>query len=401
MKPLIPLLSCILYTACATAVVVPPRLQPVAVQRDEMAPLTFTRMIIRVPPGIVGHHHEGLAKVKQYPHSWDQSMAAASEEFKIVASEILRAHNYNVLGGDNVLFGRDESAKASFQLGGTLQQLTYNTYGALAGNATEVKVGIEWQLYDVYAEQVVLTKVTEGYARAQSGNILNGAFSHSLTNLLADPSVPQALRRRKLDSAYVATSTHVGLACSSPIATLPEDVDQAFHAVLVIRSGASLGSAVIVSPDGYALTAAHVVSGLETVEARTHSGLRLPATVLEVDTQQDVALIKLPGTGHFCLATADDASIGAELFAIGAPIEEQLAFTLTRGIVSGHRELSGVKYIQTDASLNSGNSGGPLITADGKVVGVVSWKISGVGIEGLAFGVPTRVALARLGYITK
>jgi serine protease Do len=69
---------------------------------------------------------------------------------------------------------------------------------------------------------------------------------------------------------------------------------------------------------------------------------------------------------------------------------------VTKGIVSGFREWEGRSYIQTDAALNPGNSGGPLLSVKGSIIGIVSWKIAAPGFEGLAFGVPDTAILTRL-----
>jgi hypothetical protein len=89
--------------------------------------------------------------------------------------------------------------------------------------------------------------------------------------------------------------------------------------------------------------------------------------------------------------------VGNEIYAIGAPAREDLAFSMTRGIVSGVREIDGQKFLQTDASVSPGNSGGPLVDRKGRAIGVVSWKLAGAAIQGVAFGVPIEAALRGLG----
>jgi S1-C subfamily serine protease len=171
------------------------------------------------------------------------------------------------------------------------------------------------------------------------------------------------------------------------------------QATLIIRAGASIGSGVLISSDGWALTAAHVVSGLNEVSIQTYSGIELTAKVVRTDNTQDVALIRLPGRGYPCVGLASEGSVGlgSDLYAIGAPSGDSLAFSITKGVISGFREGQGTRYIQTDTALNPGNSGGPLLSSDGKLVGIVSWKIVAVSIEGLAFGVPIKAFTERLG----
>jgi hypothetical protein len=89
-------------------------------------------------------------------------------------------------------------------------------------------------------------------------------------------------------------------------------------------------------------------------------------------------------------------TLGTEVYAIGSPASEKLAFSLTRGIVSGLRDFDGRKYLQTDASISPGNSGGPLVDKQGRAAAIVSWKVAARSIEGVAFGVPVEDALRGL-----
>jgi serine protease Do len=382
------------------------QLAPIDLGGQGSAPITFTRLIIRVPSGTdIGAHHDGLLKLSKFRHTWLSDITVGSDEFKIVASEHLKSRGYNVLGGDNLLFGPDESAKAEYQLGGTVTSIDYNSYGALAGNYSDSSLAIEWQLYDAVQERVMYAAKTSGYGK-QAGigsACVQSAFRSALDNLLADSKFVADVRKSPLDNwdhePELLAPIVIATSQADQAATLPADLDVILRSVLVIRAGAAVGSGVVISKDGWAITAAHVVAGLDEVVVHAQSGLELTASVVRVDHQQDVALIRLPGRGHPCLALATEAviGVGSDLLAVGSPTGEELAFSVTKGIVSGFREQEGTQYIQTDAALNPGNSGGPLLSPDGKVIGIVSWKISAPGFEGLAFGVPADALMSRLG----
>jgi hypothetical protein len=187
-------------------------------------------------------------------------------------------------------------------------------------------------------------------------------------------------------------------ACTTGPLSLPTDTETAKKAVMAVSTGKGFGSAVVVSPDGKALTAAHVVDGADTVTVRTASGLELDADVAWVDPASDLALLDVQGKGHACLPVSDTRlDAGADIFAIGSPADEALAFSVSKGIASGYPNMEGRTYLQTDASINPGNSGGPLLSADGAVVGIVSWKVAGEAYEGLGFGVPAEVVREKLG----
>jgi len=168
--------------------------------------------------------------------------------------------------------------------------------------------------------------------------------------------------------------------------------------VVTIKPGTGFGSGFIVSTDGYVLTAAHVVSGLKSVPVRLHSGLTLDADVLRIDDGFDVALLKLPGSSHkpIELDHTDAPASGSDAYALGCPAMEELSSSVTKGIVSGEREMAGRKFIQTDVKVNPGNSGGPLVDKDGRAFGIVSWKVTASGYEGLAFAIPISEALKAL-----
>ena len=391
--------------ACGAARMPPAQTLTPTKLSSETQPITFTRMVVRVPAGAeVGNHHRGLLKVKRNTYTWGSGITVASDEFKIIASETMLEYGLTVLGGDNLLFGQDESSKATYQLGGTLTNLRYNTYGGLAGDYADAWVEIEWQLYHAMREAVLFTATTRGIARHEdweSGvQAVKEAFRVALKNLIADRAFVGILMR-DVDLARAEGSPDLVTlqACLEPAATvLPEQVEDAFAAVPVIRVGATLGSGVVISPDGYLLTAAHVVSGVSKATVRFRSGLELVAEVVSLDPAQDVALLRLPGSGHACLrlAGADAAPIGTDLFTIGSPRAEDLAFSVTKGVVSGHRLLEGFSYLQTDASLNAGNSGGPMLNERAEIIGVVSFKLVGMGVEGIAFGVPPAAFTERL-----
>jgi serine protease Do len=186
--------------------------------------------------------------------------------------------------------------------------------------------------------------------------------------------------------------------CPDSSRLLPRDLQSAFDAVVVVGAGATIGSGVIISREGYAVTAAHVVSGLNEVAVSLHSGDRLTAQVVSVDAPQGIALIRLPGRGYACLPVTRKATppVGTHVYAIGAPAADASSYSVATGIISSFRPLSGYSYLQTDAVLKSGHGGGPILTRDGRVIAVVSWNVAAVGFEGLAFGVPLDAVSRRL-----
>jgi serine protease Do len=165
------------------------------------------------------------------------------------------------------------------------------------------------------------------------------------------------------------------------------------------RREQSLGSGVIVSPDGYILTANHVVEGADEVKVALASGEKeFDARIIGTDPATDTAVLKVDGKSlpAITIADSDKLEVGDVVLAIGNPFG--VGQTVTMGIVSGlGRGGFGINnyenFIQTDAAINVGNSGGPLVDAEGRLVGINTWIISrSGGSQGLGFAVPANMA---------
>jgi serine protease Do len=160
----------------------------------------------------------------------------------------------------------------------------------------------------------------------------------------------------------------------------------------------SLGSGFIISPDGYLLTNAHVVEGADEITVRLTDKREFKAKLIGTDKRTDVALIKIDATGLPAVKFGDPnkLKVGEWVLAIGSPFG--FDNTVTAGIVSGKaRSLPQenlVPFIQTDAAVNPGNSGGPLFNLRGEVVGINSQIYSRTGgYMGLSFAIPIDLAL--------
>lgn len=155
------------------------------------------------------------------------------------------------------------------------------------------------------------------------------------------------------------------------------------------------GSGVVLTEDGYIVTNRHVIDGASTVKVRLHNGRTYSATVTGKDAKTDLAVLKIDAEDLTAakLADSSQARVGDFVIAIGNPLGE-LGGTVTEGIVSAlDREVTidgqSMTLLQTSAAVNPGNSGGGLFNLEGELVGVVSSKSSGSGIEGLAFAIPS------------
>jgi len=161
-----------------------------------------------------------------------------------------------------------------------------------------------------------------------------------------------------------------------------------------------IGSGVIVTADGYILTNNHVVEGADAITIRTWDNRRVEAKVVGTDPKTDLAVIKAEAKNlkPIAIGDSDALRVGEWVIAIGSPLGENLARTVTQGIVSakGRANVGLADYedfIQTDAAINPGNSGGPLVNIQGELVGINTAIASRTGgFEGIGFAVPSNMA---------
>ncbi len=212
----------------------------------------------------------------------------------------------------------------------------------------------------------------------------------------------------EVESTYVQQARLVALASSasgdagqSAPAAIAELVADVSRAVVRVRSDAGEGSGMIIGRNGLVLTAAHVVEDDNEPSVLLANGLTYPASLVALDTDRDVAVLKIEETD---LPTVDfgssaDLSVGDDVLLFGHSLSLPGPVSVTKGVVSAVRQgaLEGVRHIQTDADCAVGCSGGPMVNLDGEVVGVVLGGQNAIqvfeGVE-ISAGSPIGFALA-------
>jgi serine protease Do len=161
----------------------------------------------------------------------------------------------------------------------------------------------------------------------------------------------------------------------------------------------ALGSGVLVTTDGYILTNNHVVEGADSISVDFTDGRTLTAKVIGTDKPTDLALIKVTGTGFHpvALGNSEAVKVGDVVLAVGNPLN--VGQTVTMGIISAKGRSTGVgdgsyeDFLQTDAPINHGNSGGALVNTKGELVGINSQILSNSdGNIGIGFAIPANMA---------
>lgn len=187
------------------------------------------------------------------------------------------------------------------------------------------------------------------------------------------------------------------------------DVAEAVRSAIVgvsakLSNGTSLGSGVAIADGGYVLTNQHVISGQKSITLYFADKTTANAELIWSDSSIDLAILKssknLP---YLSTSPLSDVQIGDDVLAVGTPLSLQFQHTFTKGIVSALNRTLEIQslggyttymqnLIQHDASINSGNSGGPLINSKGKIIGINSLKASDA--EGIGFAIPIETATA-------
>jgi len=212
----------------------------------------------------------------------------------------------------------------------------------------------------------------------QTKNILNKKIDSNNAELES--------KINELAKGLLQTQTDLGKQISSIQANTSSDfsglIQTAVVSVVTIRTDVAQGTGFIISPDGYVVTNAHVLTGASYAEALTSDKKIKDMKLIGYDTDTDIALLKLDGSYEYLdFRDSNNIRVGEKVIAIGNPLG--LSFSVSEGIVSAvNREGSNglPDYIQTDAALNPGNSGGPLIGTDGKVIGINNFKANAENI---------------------
>ena len=173
------------------------------------------------------------------------------------------------------------------------------------------------------------------------------------------------------------------------------------------------GSGIIISSDGYIVTNNHVIEGASSVSVTLNTGAEYEAKVIGADSRTDLAVVKIVPEEQLTVAELGDSSaieVGERAIAIGNPLGMEFFGSTTQGIISAINRTITVdnrtmSVIQTDAAINEGNSGGALVNAYGKVIGINAVKISSSTVEGMGFAIPISEAkpvledLIKYGYV--
>lgn len=288
----------------------------------------------------------------------------------------------------------------------------YNVFKRGAANILiKLKLDIDWKFSNAYGQLVDSIRLTEfsdefvlqRYYTSQEAlnaartDIFHKVFQDAVNNsfyALTDTDMFEKYIKKDAKSTKVLEVLSINKPKS--IVTSPKD---ALKASVTIRldKNRGHGSGFAISQDGYLLTNFHVVSGkkvgeYESFDVIMPDGSSKSATVVRTDPENDIVLLKVDGTFEkaFLLENTKNYDLLDEVYTVGTPISIDLGSTVTLGILSNERKVDDINLLQLNMAISPGNSGGALFMKEnGKLIGVISSKISGARVEGISFAAPT------------
>ncbi|MDA3882364.1 MAG: trypsin-like peptidase domain-containing protein [Bacteroidales bacterium] len=257
----------------------------------------------------------------------------------------------------------------------------------------KIKLGIKWYMKNNYGE-IIDSLEHDSYSgdfiEFNIENMTRDAIEKSYLSLFEKETFKKELKYISELNAP-EKNTRIDVSWKHYI----KDVSEANLATVIIKKEKGHGSGFAISPDGYIITNYHVIASnhedkQDSLTVILHNGEEYPAKIVTYNKYRDLALLKIDKTFDktFALPSKKTYKNMEDVYAIGAPKSIQLGQSVSTGIISSERNVNKNSFIQLNMSLNSGNSGGPLINKEAKLHGVIVSKLFGFGVEGISFAIP-------------
>ncbi|HEY3170371.1 MAG TPA: trypsin-like peptidase domain-containing protein [Thermoanaerobaculia bacterium] len=350
---------------------------------------------------VIGSVQSGSACTGRAPLTWKANReSSVGQDFGAVLLEELSSAGYTIVGDRDALFEDPHERRADYVIGGVIRDVRANVCYANPRKSlatAEASLSVDWQIYSYRTRAVEMKATTDGSSRMSrpqgepGAEAISRAFVSAARNLLAGAPFHDLLSGAGADAQGKTQRDPIAVAYETlPVRqarSVESVVSDSRMAVVTLFAGDSMGSGFLISRDGYLLTDQHVVGQTRYVRVKFLTGREVNGVVVRADRRRDVALVKLESDIYPYLPLGESSRVqpGADVFAIGTPLEENFGQTVTKGILSGYGEDDGLRILRSDVSIQKGNSGGPLLDRAGLVVGV---SVSAYALmpEGLGIG---------------
>ena len=343
---------------------------------------------------------------KKYLGDW-------STELGDIFYEELTRLGYNIAGDPKDLFNANASvSSAEYLIAGRVTKMTGNFcsehdfWYALPTNkySGEMSVTVEWSVFNTLTKNIVLNETITGYYKLEKPEkegittVFENAFAISSENFAKSNKLRNLAVGKKIVVASDNNSKKE-IKITQGKSQKEFNINNLRSNIVTIRIGQGHGSGFFIGNNGYLLTNAHVVGDSKSVQIITSSGMEIEGQVIRKSKSRDVSLIKVPlKITNSLYLKFEIPDIASDVYAAGTPINEALKTTVTKGIISNIRvdNASGLKFIQSDASISPGNSGGPLFDKFGNVIGISVAKYNTNSAEGLGLFIPLQDAFSSI-----
>lgn len=362
---------------------------------EDLASVALARVAFNIERGkVIGIYETGGSRtncMSEYPATWKGDKKSFSDDvFSTRFGEALRNADYTVAGDSSQLFEdlTSNAIEPEYLVGARIDAIemdlceswnaAYN-YGDIRERGS-AGVTVTWQVYSTLEQKVMYETQSRGAATrdefADDGivNLIDDAFAAAASNLAADQGFHDLLLQKPSRKTAVSPPTGTPILVEAaapfagPIAANTQAIEQS---TVTIQAGVGQGSGFFIAPD-LVITNYHVAGHSKQVKLILSDGTTIDGDVLRGHPGRDVALIKVNSAQYRYLPIRlRPLNIAEDVYAIGTPLDQRFAGTVTRGIVSQLKpNKQGLLMIQADASIQHGSSGGPLLDAQGNVTGI-------------------------------
>ena len=376
-------------------------------------PVSLTRIAANIAPGTPWADEAMLSGAIPMPCVLDRGSQVSlwketnntirvTDTWQRVFRDELVAAGFSASGDPTNLF--EEQQSGDLQLGALITDMRFRScsQSTMAGETLSgtAVMSVQWQLFSVAQGKVIARVSTRGGTTLKTTKngtaltLITGAFGDNVRRLVADEAFRALVTGPQASPQIPPAATPIHYTPGRGGIPLPTAV----KSVVTIFAGEGMGSGVAISDDGYILTNHHVAGADGQVRVHWQDGTDTIGEVIRSDARRDVALVKTEGRSIGLTVRSAPAQLGETVFAVGTPLDKQLANTLTRGIVSATRLMDGLPVIQSDVAVDHGNSGGPLLDEKGQILAltVSRYEPDGVG-HNVNFFIPIADALSALG----
>lgn len=265
---------------------------------------------------------------------------------------------------------------------------------------TSIEFEIEWKIMDFLTKKEVFNYTTN-YKSVLLFNKMD-LMGEYIKNILTESfyifkNAPEVLEYLKAEEDHPEEFDPINIKSTDVASTY----GKAIVASVTVEVDEGHGSGFVISDDGYIITNLHVVGNSDKFNIIFNDETEHEAELVRVNRKHDLALLKIDADSLSSIKIQTDEfspvnEVGNDVYVIGTPNDVKLGQSVSSGIISGTRNFNDLTYLQTDAKINSGNSGGPMVGENGFLIGIANAKLIGVGIEGIGFAIPSYVILDAL-----